>query len=139
MPQIKVTLETLLKSMDALREIGALKLAPRTSFKIAKVISAVNGELAEYSKSRNALIQDCAAKNEDGSLKVDAIGNTTLADPIEFAAAHQLLLDTETEIAVPAFTIADLGNVEVSPMALSALGWLISDDDEDVPGKINGG
>ena len=130
MPQIKVTLETLLKSMDALREIGSLKLPPRTSFKIAKVISSVNTELGHYSKSRNALVSDYSQKNEDGSAKVDATGNSMLTNPIEFTAAHQLLIDTETEITVPLLTLADLDKAEISPMSLSTLMWLISDDDE---------
>lgn len=130
MPQIKVTLETLLKSMDGLREIGSLKLPPRTSFKIAKVISSVNTELGHYSKSRNALVSDYSQKNEDGSAKVDATGNPMLTNPIEFTAAHQLLIDTETEITVPLLTLADLDKAEISPMSLSTLMWLISDDDE---------
>ena len=130
MPQIKVTLETLLKSMDGLREIGSLKLPPRTSFKIAKVISSVNTELGHYSKSRNALVSDYSQKNEDGSAKVDATGNSMLTNPIEFTAAHQLLIDTETEITVPLLTLADLDKAEISPMSLSTLMWLISDDDE---------
>jgi hypothetical protein len=130
MPQIKVTLETLVKSMDALREIGTLK-QPVLNYKIAKVINAVQTELGHYGKSRNALITECAEKNEDGTVKVDGIGNPTLKNPAEFAAAHQLLLDTETEITVPVIPAADLSNAEISGMSLSALTWLLVDEEQD--------
>lgn len=130
MPQIKVTLETLVKSMDAMREIGALKLAPKQSFKIAKAISAVNAELQHYGKSRNELITELAEKNEDGTIKVDAVGNPAMPNPVEFAAAHQLLLDTETELLVPSINLVDFGDTSLSPFTLSALSWLIHDDDE---------
>ena len=130
MPQIKVTLETLLKSMDALREIGTVK-QPVLNYKIAKAISAVQAELGHYSKSANALKLECAEKNEDGTPKADGAGNVVFKSMPEFIAAHQLLLDTETEITVPAIPALDLSNAGVSGMSLSVLDWLLTDEEQD--------
>lgn len=129
----------LLKLVSAVPSIQALantKLPVKTSYRVGKIINALQPELEDYEKQRQKLIQQYGKLSEDGTQYLFEGENA-----VKFQEKINEILDEDLTLIFPKLSLEDLGNIEIEPAHLAALdGFIIEDtsakkedttDDED--------
>jgi len=118
--QLELTVQQLVNSKQALSSLVSQPLVFGTSFKLAKVVKAVNEELQTYDDLRRKLCEKYGTLTEDES-QYDIPANKQK----EFNAEFAELLATPIQLPGSPLRPAEFGRVEMSAGDLLALEWLI--------------
>ena len=117
---MKVKLSEVVGSVEALKNILALKLPIKVSYRISKLVSnQVEGELKEYNEQRNKLVKEFGTENEDGStsVKEDRLK--------EFSEELQKLLDVDVKFDFEPIKLEEIENVDIAPKDL--ITWIFAE------------
>lgn len=136
---VPVTLGQLLQSIGALNYLTAQALAASVSFRIGRMLKAINGELEQYELSRKTLCERFSNKNAEGK----AIMLNAKNEPIEegqqgrydipkekmeeFEKELTELSAVEVELPGQQIHVSDLGSVNIAPAHLMILDWMIAE------------
>lgn len=104
-------LNDVISSVEALRILSKLPLKAAVSFRIAKLLREVDVILQDFGSAQAALQDKYKNTEGEGFRK-------------EFAG----LLDEDVTLNVPTITLADLGDIEIEPVHLMTLSWLIREE-----------
>lgn len=118
-------LSQLLQISPSLQVLSTLKLPAKASFRIAKIVNLIKPDLAAHDVARTALLQELGTIDETGTSY-----NLTAVNSMKFGSAMAQLADEECDLVLPTLAISDLGDIEIEPLHLAALGELITDDTE---------
>lgn len=124
---IKIKMETLLNSTQALQKILMLKLPVVVSFKVGKTIKAIDVELTAYSDSKNKRIKELGekVKGENGELTENY--KVTEENTPQWLKENKELLDREVNLDIYKLSLSDLGDEKLEPFVFSQLDWLITE------------
>lgn len=123
--ETKITLNDLVKGVDALNHLSALPLPVFLSYQISLFLKKSTPELEAFDKIKLDLF------NEFGIAEKDKDGNKTGKYTFTNENAEKLnekmkpALDTKIDIKVPTVRLMDLGDIKIEPKHLLALSWMI--------------
>lgn len=125
---ISITLEELVNSTDALRELSQKNLRARASYHAGKILKAAEAEMQSFNETRMELIRKYAEKDENGELKSNEDGNVNIMKEHLATFTQELneLLAANVEINAEPINIDDIENVEFTPGAMAQLEKFIS-------------
>lgn len=112
---MKITMQTLVGSFDALKELSEAKLPAASALRVALLMKQFAAPLEEFQNTYNKLIQECGEKNDSGTFDIK--------DRDRFVRESGELL--AVEVTVPDDKLKSLGSAEMKPSSLLALDWLI--------------
>ena len=97
---IKITLNDILNSQQALQEIVGMNMRAKTAFKMARIIRAIESELENFNKARQSLLNKYGEKDDNGQLITNKDGNYIISpDKIDiYNGEIQELLVTTIEL-----------------------------------------
>lgn len=124
---MKITLETVLKSFDALEKISKLKLPVAVSFKVGKTIKALNAELEIYHETRKKRIQELGEPTKDHEGNPTKNYQVTEENISVWEKEHKELVEREIEISIHPLKLSDLGDEKLEPVVFAELDWLITE------------
>ena len=124
---MKITLDTVLKSFDGLEKISKLKLPVAVSFKVGKIIKALNAELEVYNETRKKRIQELGEVTKDHEGKPTKNYQVTEANLLVWEKEHKELVEREVEINIHPLKLSDLGDEKLEPTVFAELDWLITE------------
>ena len=122
-----ITNDTLISSLEGLRDLGAKDLPIKTSFKIAQIMVKVNVAAKAFDIAREKLVEKYGAKREDGSLDLKPNGQIPLLDGIGYQRDLNELLALDSELDIASFSLSELGDISVKASTLASLHWLITE------------
>ena len=105
---MKISLQKLIDSVQAFRELQQVSLPATVSFRLSKLVKAADEHLEDFSNQRKALAEKESSPEEK---------NKELKE----------LLDLEVDLPDTRLSISDFGDAKITPAALSALEWLIKE------------
>lgn len=121
----KITLNDLVKGVDALNHLSALPLPVFLSYQISLFLKKSTPELEAFDKIKLALFEEfgIAEKDKDGN----KTGKYTFTNENAEKLNDKIkpALETEIDIKVPTVRLMDLGDIKIEPKHLLALSWMI--------------
>ena len=114
---IEITLNDILNSQQALQKIAKMNMRAKTAFKIARIIRAIEGEIENFNKARQNLLNKYGEKDNNGNLVVNKDGNYTLIpDKInDYNNEIQELLITNIQLNIEPIEADELEQLEFTP------------------------
>lgn len=117
---MEITLREMIAARDPLQKLAGLKLPAASAYRIARLISRLNPELASAEIGRLSLYREYGTE-KDGSVTV----------PLDRMDAFQpkldAYLDTSTEIDVQPLAFSDIEQAEITPGDILSLGQFIQE------------
>mgnify|MGYP001223504038 CR=1 FL=1 len=122
----------LINAVPALNELLEQKLPVKTAFKLAKLTRIVQPAVDSYNDVLQKLQQEHCEKDEEGNPKIiptddPNVNRIVMKDWDTFAAAHQDLLDAETDLGMDALDIEEFGDIDIEGATLFQISWLFKD------------
>lgn len=129
---IKIKLSALLDSTAILQKLVNTDLKAKLAWQVARLIKAVDKEIADFNDARMKLIQKYGEKDENDKLITDESGNCKIPDNFisQFSAELNELINTEVEISGNKIRIDELENVNFTPGEINNLEAFIEFDEE---------
>ena len=124
---MKITNAQLVGAVNAVRYIGSLALPVKTSFKMAKVIKALEAALVPYNETYQKIVEECVAKDEAGNRIEVLSGQVKLTDAAVFDAKVKDLMALDTEIDMPTISMAELDGQSIQANLLVSIDWLLAE------------
>lgn len=128
---MKLSNETILKTVNALRSLNEAQLPIKVAYAISKNINKIECELKAYNTEKTKLIDKYAEKDEEGKLKADEYGNVKIKEKEieDWNRDITELLSIENEIDIHMIQLNDLlnSNYNISPAELSVIDFMIND------------
>lgn len=114
---IEITLNDILNSQQALQEIAKMNMRAKTAFKIARIIRAIEGEIENFNKARQNLLNKYGEKDNNGNLVVNKDGNYTLIPNKinDYNNEIQELLITNIQLNIEPIEADELEQLEFTP------------------------
>ncbi len=105
-----------LEMKESLSNIISQPLPIKVSFKMSKIIKAIDEELEIYNNKNNDLIRKYGEETEDGKIKVSDDNRES------YFKEYKELLDVDIEIQLDPISVNDLGdNLAIKPIDLYKL------------------
>jgi hypothetical protein len=121
---IKITTETLYNSIEALKEIAAIKLDVRLAYKLSLFIKEVEDRLAVADSVKNKLLTEYGDKNEQGQYYVNMESKNKDVFYKEFSELLLMEIEFDEEPFLTLDSLSDPIN-KVKASTLLSLNWLI--------------
>ena len=115
----------IVNSIESFNKLLEQKLPAKTSYKIARLVVALNPEVDTYSKTRDAKLKEFGTPVLDEEGKVTDKFSFEGENKTKFIEEMTAVENTELKLDIPEITIDDLGDINIEPKYLSALTWLI--------------
>lgn len=137
---IAVSLEKLINSTQSLGVIIGQQIPIAISFKISKMVKAINSEIEQYTASHKILCERFANKDSEGNAIIldlndkpvdkDQPGRYDIPENKleEFKKENASLLSVEVNIPGNHVKVSQLGNISIEPAHLMTLDWLFTED-----------
>jgi len=118
---MKTTVGDIMAIRDDLHTLFTKEMPIQTSWKISKFISKLENEYNDFENARLKLLKKYVPEGEKKMPE----------DKMEpFKNELQKLLDIEIDIDINPISIDELGDVAISPIALSKMSFLFREDDD---------
>ena len=120
---IKVQINDLLNSTEALQKLSKTDLKAKLAWQVARLLKAADKEIQEFNETRLKLIQKYGEKDENGELITDDKGNCKiLPDSLDsFSTELNELVNSEIELNVNKIAIDDLDSISFTPADMNSL------------------
>ena len=120
---IKIKLEQLVNSTEALQKLSQVQLKARLALEVSRMLKEAERELGFFNDARMNLINKYGEKDENGQLITDEQKNCKIGADVlqQFSNELQELLQTEVEINANKFNLDDFGDINFTPSEMSAL------------------
>lgn len=124
----EVQLKDVINGLETLQIIINQKLPVFSSFKLSLFLKAVSPMVEAFNVEKDKLIKDFGTPtlSEDGK----ETGHYTFPDADkakEFNDKMNELLEVVIDVKIPELKVADLGNIEIEPIKLTTLTWLLQE------------
>lgn len=119
---IKLTISEILNAAPVLTKLTNQTFSGAATFKIARLLKALDKEITIFEETRTKMVQDYGEKDEKGVL-IEKDGNIhVMPDKIEtFNNEINALLKSEVEINSEKLSIDYFENIELTPMEASLI------------------
>lgn len=120
---IEMTIQQMIDSVPALREINEKKMPAKTAYQFAKIIREIENELKNFQEARNKLIERFGKKDESGKLIEDEDGNVEIfAGKSEaFKKEADELMSTKIQINCEPIDFENISDNEFTPKEIEDL------------------
>lgn len=116
---MKIKLKQLVGSNTALGNLFNADIPVATGFQLGMIIEEIQSHLKRFDEMRDTLVKKYGKEQKDGAFiipeKQVPVADKELDD----------LLNTEVEISTEAISISKLGEINVKPIDMYALKWLL--------------
>lgn len=120
---MKITLEQLVSSREALDELGAAKGLPfKTAYWCGRVLKKAANEIADWDQARGKVLNELGAKPNAETNRFDF---PTSEAEAEFHKQATEILAEEIELPGDGIKVDQFGEATLSPASLAVLDWLI--------------
>ena len=128
---IKVKINDLLNSTEALQKLAGTELKAKLSWQVSRILKAADAEIQSFNETRMNLIKKYGEKDENGELITDEQGNCKIVpDGIEsFTNELNELIKSEVEINANKLDINLFGDIDFTPSDMAALEPFIDMDE----------
>ena len=129
---MKITNETLIKSVSGFNEIVKKELPYSATLKISKNIKKIQILLDEYKDEFKKLSEKYFEKDEEGNYITNKEGIKIKDEYInEYIEKLKILEEFENEVELYTINSNDLKDIKISPQTLMAIEFIIDDDEEE--------
>lgn len=120
---IQVKLNTILESMDTLKELAQKELRGRTAYQVGKLIKKIDEEFSLFNETREKLIRKYAAVDEDGEFILNENNAYTFKDNNYnlFMDEINSLVGTEISIDASPIQLDDISDLQFTPAQMVQL------------------
>ena len=120
---IKVTVQQIIESQEAMRNLLDKQLKGRTAFQVARLIKKLENEISSYNDTRVKLIERYAMKNDDGSFVINDKNEYqfTQENMNGFVQEMNKILAENIEIDVNPIKLEELDNINFTVMEMTML------------------
>lgn len=117
----KLKLNQIVSSVEALRELAAVKFPIKISYQLSRLMIEIDRELKIYEEKRVALIKEFGVEDkESGNFKIDVEDKEATQ---KFYDEFEKLMGLEVEVQfADKINMADLGDIAIEPKYL--VDWL---------------
>lgn len=114
---IEVSLREIVESIPTFQEISQKEINIRTSFKIARIMQALETEYKTFGEMRDAMLQKYGETDEIGQLKVTDDGNFSIKQDCIAAFNTDIanLLSTTVQLNVSPISLNELEELTITP------------------------
>lgn len=117
--EIKVTLEDLLKSQQALQSLANQPMPARHAFRLSKILKQVAKELETLNETRLKLCEEYGKKNKAGSFEFSK------ANEAKINAEFEDLIKTEVVLRGELLDLDGLPGLTITASSVVLLTWLV--------------
>lgn len=120
---IKVTVQQIIESQEAMRNLLDKQLKGRTAFQVARLIKKLENEISSYNDTRVKLIERYAMKNDDGTFVINDKNEYqfTQENMNGFVQEMNKILTEDIEIDVNPIKLEELDNIDFTVMEMTML------------------
>lgn len=120
---IKVTVQQIIESQEAMRNLLDKQLKGRTAFQVARLIKKLENEISSYNDTRVKLIERYAMKNDDGTFVINDKNEYqfTQENMNGFVQEMNKILAEDIEIDVNPIKLEELDNINFTVMEMTML------------------
>lgn len=120
---IQVKLNTILESMDTLKELAQKELRGRTAYQVGKLIKKIDEEFSLFNETREKLIHKYAAVDENGEFILNENNAYTFKDNNYnlFMDEINSLVGTEISIDASPIQLDDISELQFTPAQMVQL------------------
>lgn len=120
---IKVTVQQIIESQEAMRNLLDKQLKGRTAFQVARLIKKLENEISSYNDTRVKLIERYAMKNDDGTFVINDKNEYqfTQENMNGFVQEMNKILAENIEIDVNPIKLEELDNINFTVMEMTML------------------
>jgi hypothetical protein len=114
---MKIKVGEIVASRESLAKLIGKELPVKAAFRLSRVVKTLNTELKDFEEQRMKLIQKYGEKKEGQE-------DTMIVKPENmeaFSTEMEALFTEEIEVSYEPVTVADLGNVQITPSDMVAL------------------
>lgn len=116
---MKISLKTLFDSQQLLGKLADVQFTPAKAFHVAKLLQALQKDLAIIEEKRVKLIEQYGEKLEEGmAVKKENMG--------AFYNTFNEYLAAEIELEIPELHFEDLGDLKLNAKEIMLIEWLIA-------------
>jgi hypothetical protein len=119
---MKITLGELKAAISGLNKIVVATLSIKVSYRLSKMITIINNELAHEEQLRQKLVTQYGEKDDKGNIQVKKENAT------KFYEDYRKLLEEEVKLNIQSIKLSEIQDVKISAMDILALGKLLEDD-----------
>ena len=120
---MKVKLDQMLNSVEALAELTSTKLPSKPAYRVARITNKIEAELKLFNEQRSKIVLELGTPSEENEDQF----TFTPENSIKFNEQISDLLNEEVEIDVPTISINELGSAEIKPATMMILDWMLVD------------
>lgn len=123
---MKITNSELVQSfLPSLRELSVIRTSAKVAYNAVKTIKSAVSAVDDFDAARKALLENGAAKDENGKAKIDEEKKeyVFISDEVKEAVIKSLndLANTEVELAIFPVKASDFGSAEISAQIILSL------------------
>ena len=120
---IKVKINDLLNSTEALQKLAGTELKAKLSWQVSRILKAADAEIQSFNETRMNVIKKYGEKDENGELVTDENQNCKIAEGnvAEFSNELNELMMSEVEINANKLDINSLEDKEFTPAEMAQL------------------
>lgn len=118
---MKITLEKLLGSADALKNLFNSEVPVTMAFKLSKTIKDAEENIKLFEESRLKLLKQYGEETSEDSYKISEENAPLIQKELDE------LLKTEVELTAEPLSVDKLGDIKMTSADVYALSWLFTD------------
>ena len=124
---MKLCNQKVINVVNGIGNILEMSLPVKSSYAISKNIAKIEKEAEIYNKEREKLLNKYAAKNEDGTLKIDENGAVILENAEGWNKDIKELLEIEVDINIHKFSIHEIENCNMTAREIALIDFMIEE------------
>lgn len=113
---------------ETLTSMADENLPLKTAITIAENLEALNTANSVIEKKRTELIKEYAKKDENGEIVQPQEGQVALENPEEFSQKMAEMMETDVDVNIKTFKMADLESVNITPRQALSLKKLFKEE-----------
>jgi len=129
---MKILLKDLIAAREGLAKVLSQDLPIKTSYRLSKVVKAVNGELKNFDEKKNELVIKYGTKDEKGGFQVKPSDKGFG----EFAKCVESLINLEIDLPIEQVSLSlEDSDIKLSAIDLSNIEQFVKIEIKDEPKK----
>ena len=126
---MKITVKTLLDSIQAIAALVEIKLPSKSAYKVSKMVTIANREILKFNEKQHKIFEKYGSLIENPDK--DSTDKMVLQVKDEFRSQFDSetleLLNEEIDINIPVLKISEIGDVEIPTNMMIILDWFLDD------------
>jgi len=128
---MKLTNSQIAEAVPGMKDLAALEMSAKTSFKIAKAIELLAPISRAFDEARQKLAEKYGKRDDKGELLMEEVEGGTqyqIGDAEGFNDEFSDLLEVENDVPLDQIPFTEIEDIKVKPGTLLVLSWLFSEE-----------